>query len=381
MPILLLTGLPGNGKSYLAVGHLKDYFNVEGRQIFHNGIPGLKLPWTECDPKKWMELPDNSIVVIDEAQDTFRVPKMGSERPYFVTQLEVHRHRGFDFVLMTQDANLIDSHVRRLCQPHVHVERVFGFQRCKVFEWQTVQTTIDYHARKAAQVKQMKFLPEVYNNYKSATHHTIKRRVPAKLWWLIVAVVALLGVAYKTFTDFRGMASGEAAAKAQGKDPKKATPPTAGVQPYNGKISFKNTNEYIASYEPRIRDLLYTAPRYDELTAPKQVPQVVACHADLTARMPACTCLTQQGSIADVSRAFCSAFLQGRKPFLDYLPPPAEPGKQGPLGGSTHHAKAPAGPQDLIGASDAPTGSAEKKSTSIFGGLVAPTKSTSNPGQ
>lgn len=323
MPIALLTGLPGNGKTHELVGFLSDIVATEGRQIYHNGIPGLKLDWQECDPLKWYDLPDNSIIVIDEAQKVFPVPKVGSERPRHVRELETHRHRGFDLVLATQKASLIDSHVRALCQPHIHVERVFGLQQCKRMMWETVQDAIDYHARKNAQVKLRRFSPDVYAKYQSATHHTIQRRIPFKIWALIGLLILLVIVGALGFWQFNRMASGDAAAKARGVDPKSTGAPQSHGPAYQGTLKLMTTSEYIDSHMPRIPNLLHTAPRYDELTKPRVVPRVMGCTMEFYTDAKECRCLTQQGTVADVTREFCVRWLYGGRPFLDWLEPEA----------------------------------------------------------
>lgn len=324
MPIALLTGSPGNGKTHELVGFLGDIVALEGRQVYHNGIPGLKLDWLVCDPTKWYELPDNSVVVIDEAQKIFPVPKAGSERPRHVRELETHRHRGFDFVIATQHPGLIDSHVRRLCQPHIHVERVFGLQQCKRMMWEVVQDNIDYHARKNAQIKIRRFSPDVYAKYQSATHHTIKRRIPFKIWLMVSLLVLLAVIVALGIWQFKRMASGEAAAEARGVDPKATGSPSASGKAYQGTLKLLTTEEYISSFTPRIPNLPHSAPRYDALTAPRVVPIIMGCHMEFYTPEQRCQCLTQQGTIADVTREYCVRWLYGGRPFLDFVEPDRE---------------------------------------------------------
>lgn len=143
MPIALITGTPGSGKTYFAVSKAVELFPLEvngvARPIYHDGINGLQLPWATCDAREWEKLPDGSIVIIDEAQRIFPQCPVGSKRPAHYSALNTHRHRGFDFVLTTQRSGLIDSQVRVLCQPHIHITRPFGFRRSNIYQWEEVK--------------------------------------------------------------------------------------------------------------------------------------------------------------------------------------------------------------------------------------------------
>lgn len=70
------------------------------------------LPWTKIEPKKWMDCPPGSIIVIDECQFVFPKKPNGSKLPEFYEKLAIHRHNGYDIFLITQNPTLVDNFVR-----------------------------------------------------------------------------------------------------------------------------------------------------------------------------------------------------------------------------------------------------------------------------
>ena len=62
--------------------------------------------------------------------------------------------------------------------------------------------------------------------------------------------------------------------------------------------------EYMESYVPRIAGLAYTAPRYDDLTTPINVPFPSAC----VLMEPRCQCYTDQATKLDIPPDLCRQF-------------------------------------------------------------------------
>ena len=71
MPINFVTGLPRQGKTLFTFIQVQERAKKEGRPVFYCNIPEVTLEgWTEIDhPDKWMECPNDSIIVVDELQD------------------------------------------------------------------------------------------------------------------------------------------------------------------------------------------------------------------------------------------------------------------------------------------------------------------------
>ena len=106
--ITIITGTPGTGKTSYVVAEL---MNTTGRNIYVDGIPELSLPHEVAPPvDQWVTVgeddsgatshqwnfPPNSIIIIDEAQRSFRPRPSGSKVPDYVAALETHRHAGLD---------------------------------------------------------------------------------------------------------------------------------------------------------------------------------------------------------------------------------------------------------------------------------------------
>src|SRR3989338_8796920 len=77
--LVFRTGLMGHGKTLNAIKEIDGKAKAEGRPVYYHKVNGLKperlkAQWYAFeDPHKWYELPDNSIVLIDEAQRFFGV--------------------------------------------------------------------------------------------------------------------------------------------------------------------------------------------------------------------------------------------------------------------------------------------------------------------
>ncbi len=309
--ITLITGLPGNAKTLFALVHIKKRAEAEGREVYYNGINELKLPWTEFDPKSWMNLPDGSIIVIDEAQDYFPKKANGSTLPDYYNELAKHRHKGFDFYLLTQHPTLIDNFPRKLVQQHFHAVRKFGMQRSTYYEWDKVA---EFPERVAAQKNALNTIKfpypkEAFGWYKSATVHTVKRKIPLKLILAVLLVIALAGYAAWSFTHMTRsrevspvQASSSAAASSSVSGATGQPVGQPGVTPAFDPVA--DARQWVNMATPRLVGLPQTAPKYDELTKPSRVPIPAACiqHGEK------CKCFTQQGTSMDVQFNMCLEF-------------------------------------------------------------------------
>lgn len=191
--ITVLTGTPGAGKSAQLVAWLVEY-EKEGRPIYVAGVPDLDIKHEVMgDPEKWHEpgqVPDGALLVFDEAQKLWRPRPSGSRVPAHIEALETHRHRGIDWIVVTQGPNLIDANVRALVGRHVHLIDM-GILGRRWYEWPHIADPLTY---KSAPIKKGYKLPKhVFGKYKSASIHNKPRRsIPPAV---VVAGVALVGTA------------------------------------------------------------------------------------------------------------------------------------------------------------------------------------------
>lgn len=302
-PVILITGLPGEGKTLFAVSQfLKGKVNA-----FQAGIKGCVFPGV--DAAKWFETPQGAVIVVDEAWKWFAPHPPTKEPPEHIARLPEIRHEGRTLVLVTQHPNDLDARVRRRIGKHYHVVRAFGAERSFVHEWNHCHEDVDNRAETENFL--WEFDKEAYGLYKSATLHKIKVDVPRKLKripvYLGAALLFLVGGVWYTANSLMakedpnasakpktGMASWMPSARAEGREGRKQGPQTPA--------------EYLDSYTPRIADLPHTAPVYDAVTTPKRAPVIAAC---VQSASKGCKCYTQQATPLQTSPEVCQQFVAG----------------------------------------------------------------------
>jgi zona occludens toxin len=193
--IILITGVPGSGKSLYSIGLIRDYLK-EGRTVFCD-IDGCTIPGVLPGVDDWRECPDGSVIVYDECQQRFGPDGQGRASNPVISELETHRHRGMDILLITQHPKLLHAHIRRLVGRHYHVFRMYGAQSAKIFT-RDGQMDVD---KPAYLLQQDHFLwqypQQDFSLYKSATIHTHKRKLPR--WVIRSALGAVAAVAIMSF--------------------------------------------------------------------------------------------------------------------------------------------------------------------------------------
>lgn len=299
MPIVLVTGLPGHGKTLYTISRYREIAEREGRPVFQRGIKGLKLPWPELDPKEWRSLEKGSILIIDECQDVF--PCRGRGDPdEWIRELAKHRHRGIDLVLITQDPMLFDSFVRRLVDQHFHVMRTFGLARATVHEFPTGVRDNVSKSRTGSIRHEWTYPKSVYELYQSAELHTVKRRIPARVWLMLLIPFVLACLVTFVYYRLRPSAVAERVNGAPAAAPGPGGPPGALPGPAGGAPAMPVAS-YLTAYEPRIAGLPHTAPVYDEVTRPAVAPYPAACVSSGSR----CQCYSQQATKLDMPASLC----------------------------------------------------------------------------
>lgn len=168
------------------------------RTIYTN-LADLKL--VQCRPLPpncdWRTTPQGSYFVIDEAQ---LIPIFSDEAKGIdpiVKDLTIHRHKGYDFLFITQEPSFVHKYIRKLASLHIHLVNIFGWEQSMRMEWSVVQDSpnaIKSMAR-AENISRWRFPKHVYNLYKSTTINTRQKRIPKKLVTFVLLAVALLSVA------------------------------------------------------------------------------------------------------------------------------------------------------------------------------------------
>jgi zona occludens toxin len=321
MAITLFTGLPGNGKTLRALWQIKVRSEKENRQVYYDGITILDevaLPWIKFDAKEWMKLPPGSIIVIDEAQDTFPAKANGSTLPDHYNDLAKHRHFGFDIYVITQHPSLIHNFVRKLVAHHFHSIRKFGMQRSNVWEWQSANDNPEKpSSHKTAILHKFKYPKQVYGWYKSAEVHTVKRSVPMKLVLGVLFVIGMIALGYYALDRFQSRAKQPDVPVVPGGVPGAvghgvgSAVGSAGAAVAAAFDPVADARSFVYSNTPRVAGLPHTAPKYDELTKPNRVPVPAACIQRGRLDGPngvTCKCYSQQGTAMGVPIDMCMAF-------------------------------------------------------------------------
>lgn len=311
--IRLLTGLPGAGKTLRAMWYISQALEA-GRAVYVCGVDGINCQGVEVldSPHDWQSLPDGSLVVVDEAQKRGRFPSRGGTAaiPESVSELSEHRHRGFDFILMTQHPSMIDAYVRRLVGEHEHMLRKFGLEASQVFTWSEIQDIESSTARDLA-VETLWLYPKgLYEKYKSATLHTVKRKIPKKIFIFATAIIlipVLFGVACSRIGSVKDAPPAIALS-----EPVQAGRASVTEGERTGRQSRAplSAAEWARQWQPRIEGIPWSAPAYDDrqITAYPQLYCVIqGSHID-----GRCRCYTQQVTRVAAPDAVCrSAALRG----------------------------------------------------------------------
>lgn len=334
---ILRTGLQGNGKTLNTIKEVDAKAAKEGRPVYYHNIRGfdpnaevLEAVWQEFDdPHKWHELPQNAMIVIDEAQTFFRVRPAGSAVPAYASALETMRHRGHELHCITQNPGLIDTHFRKLCNSHIHYVRGHKGKVIKRWEFERVNMDVekknDFTDGQATRVLLDKKYFGVYQSVADGSEHHMKFQPPRALF---VFIACIIGIGYFGYGIYeRRIAPPKPQAEAV--EQARATSPTGepvAQQPAPNSAAPLSPEEYIAMRVPRLPDVPSSAPIYDEITRPVTYPRL-SCMYSTDQQMVArnhkrlvlgyrdgkvygCRCNTQQGTRAVVSFEACMAYVE-----------------------------------------------------------------------
>jgi hypothetical protein len=309
--LTIVTGTPGAGKTLFSLDRILREFRSsdtenQDRPIFINGVPGIDYDFFGADelenPEKWFDCPEGSVIFIDEGQRIFPQRPASAAVPKKCREFETHRHKGFDVIVTTQDANTLDVHLRRLCGRHFHVKRTLGQELAAVIEYDHYQKDPNEYLNKREAITQFswKYNKKLYERYKSAEVHTVKKRYPFKLFLIPIALVFVIGMVWLGVSTLSG----------EVEDIKKSD----SVQDLtNVRQILTNSRPDLpgdpwSMHKPRIPGLLHTAPFYDDLwkaeTFPR--PNCVLYQINHDARFDSgCMCHTQQGTKYETDYSTC----------------------------------------------------------------------------
>jgi len=353
--LYLRTGLPGAGKTLNAIREIDlehqadpdnpavrlnkdpDHPELPPRTIYYYGIPDLKADrlkskWVEFDtPEEWFKLPDGSVIVIDEAQRVFGNDGTRA-RPEKVTRFETHRHQGLDIHLITQHPSLLSTPVRKLVGKHINFIRPYGREK-GIFRHE-YEFCIDSPEKRAnfkqAQEERVTLDPTYFGVYKSSTVHTHKpvtpsyiKKLPLLIVLTLIPLVLLIALFWSVIHDARQTQEEARARSNDQQEEQGAGAPVAAQESRKDSSKPVTADDYIEDRTPRIAAVASSAPRYDELTKPRDFPRMHCASSD-DPRMVAksrnrglpvgrhasgeeytCSCYTQQATRVQTTAEFC----------------------------------------------------------------------------
>jgi hypothetical protein len=314
--IYLITGQPGHGKTLRAV-QLAVEFVEKGREVYAHGIRGLdfnKAGFRELDdPTKWEDLPDRSVIVLDECYTVFPQRSGASKVPPHVQAMATHRHRGFDFILIAQQAQKqIDGFLLGLVERHEHVRRKFGLKKSVILWWDKFSPNVGSSDTKKLWSFPQKIMER--NLYESTVEDTTQRKIP---WFYFAIPVLLIAIALmynRVMSFFQPPTPAPTAQSA-----------SAQRSGFADQPQLKRPEDIASWVRPRLAGQPWTAPAFDGRSIASN-PEIYC----IAVEDGGCSCITEQGTKYIVEVKMCRAIARDgvynptRQPVQQVPPPPVQ---------------------------------------------------------
>lgn len=205
--IRLYTGRPGTGKTLKAVSDLvaaieasEKEKDIDKKRNFYADINGLKIDGVLPSPDDWRDTPEGSTIIYDEAQlrDVFAANR-GASKEQIVRDLTIHRHGNRDIWFITQMPRLLHNDVLDVTNEHIHLVRPYGANLASCYFWRQVEKTPDGRTAKdrAENNYIFNYRKDLYKFYNSAVEHTVKLKLPKKLFIMVGALIVIIGLIAK----------------------------------------------------------------------------------------------------------------------------------------------------------------------------------------
>lgn len=339
--ITLITGVPGSGKTLMAVSDLAKKVDKEwaGRKIFIHGIPELTIKTepipdghTIQDMQVWLKWPENhgSVVLIDEAQNIFPPRSAGTKTPEVIEWLHIHRHVGIDIILITQMPGRIDKHVRDLVGAHFHIHKTPLGLRMRYF-WDYCENN-PKTGMKNARAEVYKFDKKAFGLYKSAEIHTKVKTPKSRVLYIIPIAFLVLGIsAFMGYKLLIGLGNKEEIVANNQNIPteqieshlpqdfnRMAVKSSQNVGNSMGQQLSSREDRHLTEemLKPTIDGRVESKPIYDSVRQVRQMEYPVAC---ISGGISGCSCYSSQGSaIKEIDKKTCNDYVKNGLPFNPY---------------------------------------------------------------
>lgn len=214
MPIKLITGQPGNGKTLYAVSLINEALK-QGREVYTNingiSLDVLPIPENNKGELDWTMTPKGdenlgvkgALIVYDETQKlpyfAYKSKEKLSSNP-LITELETHRHYGYDLIFITQSPKFLHLHLLELVNEHYHVKRPFNRKQAEIHMHRKACMLPETEAaeKRAEDVFKFAYPADLFKYYKSTEIVTnSKIRIPKYMKKLFfIGGACLIGIIY-----------------------------------------------------------------------------------------------------------------------------------------------------------------------------------------
>ena len=332
----------------------QDFNFLQPVRTIYTNIKACKIPYSRPLIHDWRDAPDGSIIVIDEIQLVEPYKNKKSEHE-MILHLTIHRHRGFDFYIITQATRYLHPIMKELFTVHYHLTRPFGWT-CKVYHYGSARDNPNALVNKINCENKTTFKPadRIFTLYKSTTIDTSQKRIP-RFVYFIGAFVLCMGYLFYHFASKDNVIVDQVKAASKGenviKDPNNLTPEMQTkidlcmqqlkltkdqcIQAYNPELDKKqkeelekktgnNIEQVVKQYNPSKPFDDYSINVSYELTAKPVFSGCMKKNGKYVA-------YTQQGTILNqVSSSDCQKLIeQNERPF-DYFAQPQQQIQQQP---------------------------------------------------
>lgn len=297
--LTLITGQPGAGKTHHVLRTLQDISAKDGRSVYTWNVRGLveRPGWHVIEnPHLWYEeVPPGSIIFMDEVQEAFPPQARGATVPESVARLAKHRHEGWDFFVTTQSITQTHTQLRAVVGEHWHVVRLSK----RLYAVNVYPKCVNPNDRKDQRLRvsssKRRYDLAVFDGYESTVADTHKKKVPLKLLMLPLALCGIPFLGWYAVSalskDTDDVIAGAEAA---------AGVPVGVVGTLGESEPYRSTESFREWWRPRISDLPWSAPAYDQAAKVQDLPKTFCVSSE-----ERCQCYTQQGTRVSTEARFC----------------------------------------------------------------------------
>lgn len=327
MPITLITGTPGAGKTLaaleyvlveelgikdapqLSVDELKTAIRERAkRPLIVVGVEGLSPGlFTEAEtPFNWQDFEDGTVFLVDEAWNWFGSHDQARKADPRVLELAKHRHRGFDFVMTCQMPGQLLAFLRGLVGRHIHVTRKFGTSVTMRYTWPHLVEDPNGGGQKSNAIEEVWTHPAwVFPLYQSATMHTVRRQIPWKLWAMVPLAFVFLGGIAAALYAVNKLRTAEPAAVSASAGAAEGTGTRRNAS--RSESTWRTPEEFAQAHTPVIPGIPWSAPVFAgrRVTANPELYCVIS--GDLAQPGTSCRCYTEQATPLDAPDQVCRA--------------------------------------------------------------------------